>query len=422
MDATRSSREAERSEERAATFAWLLRLRWAAVAGQLVTVLGVRWLLAVPIALPPLLIVIAVEAASNVLAARVASHHPISELGLGSLIAADVLILAALLYFSGGAQNPFSFLFLVQITLAAMSLPWRWTWGLVALAMACLAGLYFGSVPLPMTHGQMMRLHLYGMWVASGVAGSFIVIFVGRVTGELQLSRARARREAEKASRAQRLASLATLAAGAAHELATPLGTIALVAEELERGLRDCEGAQALGEDAALIRAEVARCRGVLDELSADAARSPGETVTALDIGELLGELAAADSARLEVADAGSALTVKAPRNALKRALAALVDNARQASTEGAPVALRARRQGGRVSIEIEDSGIGMDAETLARVGEPFFTTKECGRGMGLGVLLSRTIIEGAGGSLSYESEPGAGTVAHVALPLEGAS
>jgi len=412
----------ERGDERRATFEWLLRLRWTATVGQLVTLSVVRWLLDVPIVLAPLLAVIGFEAASNLFAARVSRRRAITELRLGSLIALDVLILAALLYYSGGAQNPFSFLFLVQVALAAMALSWRWTWGLVALALTCLAGLYALSVPLPMTHMQMMRLHLYGMWVASGVAGAFIVTFVGRVSGELRRSRAHAQRERMRAERTQRLASLATLAAGAAHELATPLGTIALCAEELEREVRSCKGAAHLLEDVELVRAEVRRCRDVLDELSTEAARSPGESIVTLDVAKWLQRLSTEAGPRV-VLDLPHGLhaQVKAPRRALSRALRALIDNALQASAVAELVLLGARREDTLVVIEVADSGEGMDEATLARVGEPFFTTKALGEGMGLGVLLTRTVIEEAGGSLSYRSRRGEGTVARVELPVEDA-
>jgi len=421
-DAPTPRLEAERGDERRATFAWLLRLRWTAVVGQLVTLGVVRGLLDVPIVLAPLFAVIGFEAASNVFAARFSRSRAITELRLGSLIALDVLILAALLYFSGGAQNPFSFLFLVQVALAAMTLSWRWTWGLVVLALGCLAGLYAVSVPLPMTHMQMMRLHLYGMWVASGVAGAFIVTFVGRVSSELRQSRAHAEHERVRAERAQRLASLATLAAGAAHELATPLGTIAICAEELEREVRSCDEAGHLLEDVQLVRAEVKRCREVLDELSTEAARSPGESIVTVDVAELLEELRTREGDRVAL-NVGDDLRVgvNAPRRALSRALRALIDNALQASDEGQPVLLGAHQEDGRVVIEVKDSGEGMDEATLSRVGEPFFTTKPTGQGMGLGALLARTVIEEAGGSLGYRSRKQEGTVARVELPVVGA-
>jgi len=408
---------AERETERASTFAWLLRLRWLAIAGQLGTIAVVRWALGIEIVLWPLLAVVAIEALTNVVASRGLRAGSVTDTRLGSLIAVDVLILGALLYFSGGAQNPFSFLFLVQIALGAMVLPWRWTWGLVVLALACLAGLYFDSVPLPMTHGQMMRLHLYGMWVASGVAGAFIVTFVGRVSGELCESRARAKQERIRAERTQRLASLATLAAGAAHELATPLGTIALVADELERQVLACDGAEQLLEDVRLVRSQVARCREVLDELSAEAARSPGEAPEWLALSELLERAQARKNVRVERDAMEEAPRLKAPRRAMERALDALLDNASDASKAGSEIQLRASVTRDHVCIEVEDSGEGMDEATLARVGEPFFTTKETGRGMGLGVLLARTVIEEAGGSLSYRSRVGEGTTARIELP-----
>jgi two-component system sensor histidine kinase RegB len=183
-----------------------------------------------------------------------------------------------------------------------------------------------------------------------------------------------------------------------------------------------CDGAQHLLEDVRLVRSQVARCRDVLDELSTEAARSPGESIVAVDVAELLERSSAEAGARV-VLDVPEDLhaQVRAPRRALSRALRALLDNALQASADAAPVHLGARREGGCVVIEVSDSGEGMDEATLARVGEPFFTTKATGEGMGLGVLLTRTVIEEAGGSLSYRSREQEGTVARVELPAEEA-
>src|SRR5262249_33714904 len=191
------------------------------------------------------------------------------------------VLLSALLYLTGGPLNPFSFLYLVQIALAAVILRARFTWALVALSLACSGVLFFAHRDLPLgetTHAEhaagSLSIHLYGMWVAFGVAATFIVYFLMRVTRALAEREAELREVHQKTARNEKLASLATLAAGAAHELATPLSTIALAAKELER---QTAGQSGLAEDGQLIRSQGERGRGILGRVAADAGRAFGE-------------------------------------------------------------------------------------------------------------------------------------------------
>src|SRR6185312_12802900 len=217
-------------------FGWLIRLRFATIAGQAITVAVVRFGLGVPIHLAPLAAIIALEAVSNLVGLGLARIRSPREAWLLAVMAFDVLAFSALLYFTGGPENPFSFLYLVPIAIAAITLRSAWTWALVFLSLASSAVLFVQHRPLPTNgdHASHMALHLRGMWVAFSVAAAFIVYFLLRVRRALGLRDAELESSRNLAARQQRLASLATLAAGAAHELATPLSTIAVVAKELE--------------------------------------------------------------------------------------------------------------------------------------------------------------------------------------------
>jgi two-component system sensor histidine kinase RegB len=266
-----------------------------------------------------------------------------------------------------------------------------------------------------------MQLHLRGMWVAFGVAASFIVYFLLRVRRDLESREADLAEAQRRVGRQERLASLATLAAGAAHELATPLATIALAARELERHLERAQADATSLEDVHLIRAQVDRCRAILDGMAADAGQSAGESASDVGVVDLL--RAAADGLRaappVEIDVAGlNGQRVRVPPRAVAQAIKSLLKNAQDASSEGAAVSLRAGVNGGSIAIEVIDRGKGMPADVLARAGEPFFTTKEPGRGMGLGLFLTRTLVERLGGELTLSSEAGAGTRALVKLPL----
>ncbi|HXU61882.1 MAG TPA: ATP-binding protein, partial [Polyangia bacterium] len=328
---------------------------------------------------------------------------------------------SALLYFTGGPENPFSFLYLVPIAIAAITLRSAWTWALVFLSLASSAVLFVQHRPLPTNgdHASHMALHLRGMWVAFSVAAAFIVYFLLRVRRALGLRDAELESSRNLAARQQRLASLATLAAGAAHELATPLSTIAVVAKELER---QAARAGLDPEDVRLMRDEVERCRRILARMRTDAGDPAGERFAKVSVRDLLADCLddpAGDRVALSVDDAAAEAAAALPRRAFAQALRGLVDNARQASPAGTAVSLRvasdAQRRG--VVFEIADRGPGIPASVLDRVGEPFFTTKPAGRGMGLGVFLARAIVERAGGELSIASVPGQGTTARLWVP-----
>lgn len=404
------------------SFGWLIRLRWAAIVGQVLILGAAGPLLHVELPLGGLAGMVGFEVLTNVVARRYADRSRLEESAVAGLMALDVVILTVLLYLTGGPANPFSMLYLVYVALSASVLGARWTWVLVALSLTSLGVMYNDLLWLPpdrtvdpMGH---MRMHLNGMWAATAVSAGFIAVFVTRtraalVSREAELARAEASRV-----RAERLASLATLAAGAAHELSTPLGTILLAAGELERALRTGGDPQEMAEDASLIRGEVERCRAILDRLSAEAGERPGEAPRSVPLREVLEAtvgLVGPRGSRVRIE--GTADRAELPADAVAHALLSLVDNALDAAPEGSPVVLRGVLAGERVHLVVEDRGGGMPPEVLARASEPFYTTKETGRGMGLGLFLARTVAEQLGGSLILTSTAGEGTTATLDLP-----
>lgn len=400
---------------------WLVKLRWGAIVGQVLTIAVVHGPMAMPLPLPPLLALVSVAAVSNAaVLAWLRLGRPVPEWLVPATMAADVVLLTGLLVFTGGPFNPFNFLYLVHIALAAVVLRAAWTWALVVLSLACSGALFFVNPDFsdPAAHQRHMRMHLEGMWIACAVAAGFIVYFVTRVRRALALREADLAAERATAVRNERLAALATLSAGAAHELATPLGTIAVVARELERQAE--RGHAGSLEDVRLIRAQVERCRAILDQMAADAGESAGEAIAPATVQALV-HAAVRDlprepevDARLE-AEVGRC-EVLVPVRALAQALRAVIKNAQEASSD-APVVLEAERAGDEVRLRVTDRGPGMPAAVLARVGEPFYTTKPPGQGMGLGIFLARTVVERLGGRLTITSASGRGTVVTIALP-----
>jgi two-component system sensor histidine kinase RegB len=409
-------------------FSWLVRLRWGAIGGQLAVILFVYEWMQIPLQLERVLGIVAAEVAINLGCAWwVRGAGSVSERVILVLMLCDVLLLTGLLYCTGGAFNPFSFLYLVDIALGAVVLRPAFTWTLVAASVVCCSLLFIDHpwlradpLPLPM-HVDHLRLHLEGMWVGFAVGATFIVYFVQRVT------RALAAREAELAgvraiaARQEQFASLATLAAGAAHELSTPLSTIAVVAKELERQLdRGPQGTQVIA-DVRLIREQVDRCRDVLAQMAADASQGVLEVPASVGVATLVQEavdgLSEPERVRLSVEGPAREARLSVPHRALVQALRGVLKNALQASPAPADIHLRVCRSGEDWRFEVHDTGCGMPPSTLSHAGEPFFTTKQPGEGMGLGLFLTRVVLARLGGEVLLESTPGAGTTAVLRLP-----
>lgn len=408
---------------------WIVRLRYGMALGQIATALFVRFALGVDIPLAAIFIAPALVAASNLLLAARVRHPDVSRwIATSPLVAwafvLDTLCLTFLLMLSGGPTNPFSLLYLVHITLSAIILTKRWTWLLGGLSTLCFGLLFRIYRPIPaleMHHAaDGTNLHLIGMWIGFGVAAVLVALFSGKISELLRQHENSLLVMQEELAKRDRLASLATLAAGAAHELNTPLATIAVVARELELFASNTAGNDAVAEDSRLIRTEVDRCREILWRMSVQGAQPAGHAAESVDAGELLDDVSREiqQPGRVEISIPGQPVALTVPRRAVAQALIALTRNALEASPPNATVRVIARQAGERFQFLVADSGKGMSSNTLRRIGEPFFTTKEPGKGMGLGTFLVRTLAEQLGGRLTFESTPQSGTLATFELPL----
>ena len=415
----------------------LVRLRWLAIVGQTGAVLGVHFGLGFPVPLGLCLAVIAFSAWLNIfLTIRWRKSVRLHETHAGLLLVYDVLQLAILLYLTGGLENPFSFLFLVPVTISASSLSARWTMMLGLVAFAAATILAFHHYPLPWVPGQRFELpdvYIGGMWAAimSGVV--FSAIYAGRIADEArQMSAALSATEMVLA-REQRLSALDGLAAAAAHELGTPLATIALVAKELKREL-PLEGSHK--DDIDLLISQTARCREILARLSSREAQTDEmyqRTRILVMIEDLIVPLRGSDVviAVTSTADLEERAVENEPvlrRNpAIAYGLGNLLENA--VDFAEARVEVDARWTPSQVSITVRDDGPGFHQNIFDRLGDPFVTSRpgygeetgEPGRheGMGLGFFIAKTLLERTGASVSLANRPTPehGAVVYVVWP-----
>jgi two-component system sensor histidine kinase RegB len=411
----------------AATSRWLTRLWWTTAAIDS-TLVGLSF--ALPSSTFPLRRVAPLIAASALANAELAAHWSSGggrvRVVAGVSMFLHVALLTGLLELSGGPSNPFSVIYAVQIAVAAVTLGRRWAYATALWSVVCYGLLISWHLEevVPAHHRFVdFPTHLFTMWLAIATLTELATHFAGAA------SRAIERREREldamrqHAARAEHLMSLTTLAAGAAHELSTPLATIAIASKELERSLARVATAGECAADARLIREEVDRCQLILDQMSGRAGGSAAEPAQPVPIDALLADVKArlpADQAgRLHTPTDGTIATITAPRAGLVQVLLSLIKNAFDATDGPKPVRLTVESSGEMFRFVIQDDGRGMSPEVLRRAGEPFYTTKDAGRGFGLGVFLARAFAERCGGSLSLESDRG--TTAILNLPASPA-
>ena len=412
-----------------ATLPWLIRLRWVTATIEAVVALVVSSFPRLDLPLEHLSLLLVVSAMNNVAFALWMSRgrtlpRVVAAMGL----ALEIGLLTGLLELTGGPLNPFSIVYVVQVTLAALTLGSLWASLLGVFSLACYGVLvYWHTHELVAGHHRLndFPTHLFTLWIAAAVTAELVAHFV------VQVSAALVRREAEleamraRAARTERLVSLTTLAAGAAHELSTPLATIALASRELEHAAAARGSVPDLAEDARLIRSEVDRCRAILDQMSGRAGGIAPDAPSLVDLSAVIADvrsrLTGDQAGRLEVRVPETLQPVFLPRGGLAQVVLSLVTNAFDA-TGDAPLAvtLEVSRDAETLRVSVQDQGPGVAPDVLRHAGEPFFTTKDPGRGLGLGLFLARVFAERFGGTLHLRSDKG--TTAVLELPLRSPS
>ena len=409
----------------------LNNLRWMAVAGQSVALFIVFFALNYPLPLFGCVMAIGTSVALNLgLAVRYPAAHRLTNREATLYLAYDMLQLAALLYFTGGIQNPFALMFIAPVVIGAATLNFGNTVFLALLAFASISVIAIVHEPLPWAPGERLvlpPLYQVGIWASLVIGIGFTSIYAWRIASEAARMSAGLAATQLALAREHRMASIGALATAAAHELGTPLGTIAVVSRELERALPP---GSPEAEDVRLLRAEAERCRGILTKLA-----RPEESVIGamewLPLGALLDDLAS------EYRGGDIAIAIDIPQAAtrepepkvwrapaLLHGLGNVIANA--ADFAESEVRVRAEWDSATLRVSVEDDGPGFAADILERIGEPYVTSRPGSyavpetelepatvlvsqQGMGLGLFIAKTLIEQTRGNLSVANRESGG-------------
>ena len=350
---------------------------------------------------------------------RLKRPAPVGHRELLSHIGIDLIILTALLAISGGPANPLTALYLPPVAVAAAVLPVRQSWLVASLGVAAYSLLWKFCLPLTVEDvDRAMQMHLTGMWLTFAVSALLIAGFVGRITMALREREQQLAAAREQALRDERIVALGNLAAGAAHELGTPLATMAVIAGELAR---DNNLPADLREDVKLLGEQIGACKGIISGLAERAGLARAEGGSALTVDRWIEQLVARWRAlrpqtmpRLTL----TAQTAPAPlifgETTLEQALLNLFNNAADASPDDVEIVAQWTTE--QLQVDILDRGPGIDAALLQQAGREFFSTRP--EGAGIGLFLAHAALNRYGGSIAMEARAGGGTLTRVELPL----
>jgi two-component system sensor histidine kinase RegB len=348
-------------------------------------------------------------------AVRLRTSWPVTELEYALQLACDLVIHSALLYFSGGSTNPFVSYYLVPLTIAAVTLPWRYSVILSGIALALYTVMLTRFYPLETLPVARENLQIYGMWLSFALAAAVITFFAARMAEELRRQEELRAIRREEGLRDQQLLAVATQAAGAAHELGTPLATMSVLLKEMQQDHPD----PMLQDDLKVLQDQVKLCKETLQQLVRAAEANRRLAIDMQDVTDWLDEalnrwhlMRPEASYRFHRLGQGTVPRMAPPPD-LTQALLNLLNNAADACPENLQVTLDWDAE--NLTISIRDHGAGVPLAIAEQIGKPFFTTK--GKGFGLGLFLSKASVTRAGGSVKLYSHEEGGTLTELRLP-----
>jgi len=372
------------------------------------------------VALPwlPLLLILSVVAVINTaIFLRLRSEWPVSENEFFANLLLDIFFLTLVLYFTGGSTNPIVSYYLIPLIISAAVLRPSHTWFIALLSVVLYTVLLFYYQPLDMftmsTHGAMSNAHFLGMWVNFGFSALLISWFVVRMAATLREQSRAIASSREAGLRNEQIISVASIAAGAAHEMRTPLATMAVTVDEIAHDHPELE------DEMAMLGQQIERCDAVLHELVSTSSEDSRLVVTS--VGVMLQSVLekwslARPEIKLETGIPGQVSELKIRYDqSLQYALMSFLNNAADASPDH--VSLQAEPSQDSILIIIEDRGPGIPAEIADSLGKTYISRKQ--GGLGIGVLLSQASVERLGGEVILSGKPGQGTRLVIRLPVQ---
>ncbi|UTW45243.1 HAMP domain-containing histidine kinase [bacterium SCSIO 12696] len=397
-------------------------LRTFAIAGQFLA-LYFFWV-ASDIGLPGEILATILLLYSAVLGISIWRSHwrvAITEKEFFAHLLSDIAFFSALLYFSGGANNPFVSYYLVPICIAAATLPRSYSWVIALLSLAAYSALFYYHQPVaalsPHHHhgGGGGNLHLVGMWANFAVSAGLITLFVTQMAADLRRQEAEANRLREDELRNDQVMAVATLAAGTAHELGTPLNTMQLLLDDLAHA----QQTGPLQEDISTLQTQVKQCKDTLQRLVSTAQINEDNQPSVQDIRTYLNTLLERwqvmrpnAKATINLDSSGPSRQVHFPAT-VAQSIHNVLNNAADASPE---MTIDIHWDQQTLNICIRDYGPGLTQQQIEQLGQPFTSSKASG--MGIGLFLTQTTLSRIGGQVLMRNAEDGGAITHITLPL----
>jgi two-component system, sensor histidine kinase RegB len=351
---------------------------------------------------------------------RYQSNIPLSKLNLFIQLCADVLVLCGLLYYAGGATNPFISLLLFPLTITATVLNSRYTWMMASITIAAYSLLMQFHISLPHNYaaGNEFSLHVFGMWFGFILSAALVSIFIVSLRKILAVKEQLLHDAREQALKDKQLLSLATLSASTAHELGTPLGTISLLSDELDAEIKQNKIREELISP---LKQQIKRCKEILSVLSATTGGVYLDGGQKLPVDQFIKQLITDwQSIHLE-SDINTHYDGSQPapeilaERVLRQAIFNILDNAIRESKQAIECILVWDNE--KIVLTINDNGPGLDEELLKKMGkQPLHNSRD---GMGLGLFLSHTIIERMGGKILFSNRKPTGLSTQISFPVD---
>jgi len=407
----------------------LIQLRWIALLGQLITIAVVWYGFGIELQLGAMGTVLFGQLVLNlatIYRVRMLTAMPVGNTELLAGLLFDVAALTALLYFSGGVTNPFIFLYPLQVTLGAVLLEGRAQWVLVATTSLCFAGLTRWYVPLSLPNGdigELFELHNVGLFVCFLLDAALLAVFVSRINRNFRSRDQRLAAMRQRAAEEDNIVRMGLLASGAAHELGTPMATMAVILGDWRR-MAVFQNDPELLQEITDMQDEVQRCKTIVNSILRSAGEAPGEASAITSVRQFLDETVEEwrNSRSVEWLDytppvrGGQTIVSDA---VLRQVIHNIMDNALEASPQWVGVVGWISDK--RLHVLVRDRGPGFTTEILDHLGTPYNSSKRTA-GSGLGLFLVFNVVRKLGGRVTAENRIGGGAEVTVELPLAAIS